>query len=71
MNDEKIAVIYRGSVVKGSSVEFTLEVDDLKDTQRAKELLDKRFSVSNRVSIIDVLAIYLYIRAENKRREEI
>ena len=70
MNDEKIDVIYRGSVVKGNSVEFTLEVDDLRDAGRARELLEKRFSVSNRVSIIDVLAIYLYIRAENRRREE-
>lgn len=70
MNDEKIDVIYRGSVVKGHSLEFTLEVDDLKDAEEAKRLLDARFSVSDRVSIIDVLAVYIWIRAENKRREE-
>jgi len=70
MNDEKIDVIYRGSIVKGNSVEFTLEVDDLKDAEEAKKLLDTRFSVSDRVSIVDVLAVYLYIRGENKKREE-
>jgi len=70
MNDEKIDVIYRGSVIKGNSVEITLEIDDLLDAEKGKKLLDARFTANNRVSIIDILAVYLYIRAENKKREE-
>jgi len=71
---DRIDVLYLGSelmtgVLQERSIKVSLEIDDLEDREKDKELLDRFLGVGKRITTPKLIGVFLWISGENRKRK--